>query len=98
MCIIGFQASCAFNPPRSGAQEVHGGDERGLKPPGGAGATPTDTEGGGGGDPRVCAAFSQAVVCVQGPGQTGKAALCHHLQLWKTHSRREREVGLLLLK
>lgn len=81
-----------FHPPRSGAQEVHGGDERGLKPPGGARAPPGDTEGGGGGDPRVCVACSQAVVCVQRPGQTGKAALRHHPQLWKTDKRGEMEV------
>lgn len=82
MYIVGFQGGCGFNPPRSGAQEVHGGDERGLKPPGGARASRGDAEGrGGGGDPRVCAACSQAVVAVQRPGQTGKAALRHHLQL-----------------
>lgn len=92
MYIVGFQAGCAFNPPWSGAEEVHGGDERGLKPPGGARASPGDTEGGGGGDPRVCAACSQAVVGVQRPGQTGKAALCHHLQLCKTEKHREMEV------
>lgn len=42
------QAGCDVNPPGSGAQEVHGGDERGLKPPGGAGAASRDTEGGRG--------------------------------------------------
>lgn len=87
---MNFQAGCDVNPPRSGAEEVHGGDERGLKPPGGAGAASRDTEGGRG-DSGVGAACSQAVVCVERPGQAGKAPLCHHLQLWKTVKHREVE-------
>lgn len=78
---MNFQAGCDVNPPRSGAKEVHGGDEGGLEPPGGAGAASRDTEGGGG-DPGVGAACSQAVVCVERPGQAGEAPLRHHLQLW----------------
>lgn len=76
--------SCwSANSPRSGAEEVHGGGQGGLEPPGGAGAAAGDTEGGGG-DSGVCIASSQAVVvCMEGPGQTGKTPLCHHPQLWK---------------
>lgn len=55
------------NLPRFGTKEVHGGGERGLKPPGGANAT---TGGGKGGAGHSCVggASSQGVVSMEGSG------------------------------
>ncbi|KAA8589421.1 hypothetical protein FQN60_012786 [Etheostoma spectabile] len=88
-CAVSF--SWSANSPRSGAEEVHGGGKGGLKTPGGAGAAAVDTEGGGG-DPRVCSASSQGVVCMEGPGQTGKTPLSHHPQLWE-ETHRETQIS-----
>lgn len=79
-----FYPSCGkklnYCSPWPGVEEVHGGGEGGLEPPGGAGAA-WATEGSGG-DSRVCAgAPCHGVVGMEGPGQTGKTPLRHHPQL-----------------
>lgn len=85
-----FQTSHDINSPGSDAEEVHGGGKGGLQPPGGASAAAAGDTKGSGGDSRMCAASSQGVVSMEGPGQTGKTPLCHHPQLWnETQSQTE---------
>lgn len=75
--MIGKDLNCC--PPWPAVEEVHGGSEGRLEPPGGAGAAATE---GSRGDSRVCAsAPSHGVVGMEGPGQTGKTPLRHHPQL-----------------
>lgn len=66
-----------------GAEEIHRGGKGGLEPPGGEG-TATGGCKGWRGDSMVCSDPIQCVMmCMNGPGQTGKAPLGHHPQLWR---------------